>query len=208
MRRRPYSQFIPGDLHVVAHIHRKGAVEQHRRDPGGYWRGRSQLQQLVPESGYLVSRRGKPARLRLDDDHRTLVPNRPDPHEGRATHVPVLVEDRLAGVGEQRAGCGLHPVALAPAVPDPALLVQVANIAHAVPPGVAVLDLGESAIPLAPKIFAGDDGAFDDQLADPAVWKDQPVVPGWERLVGDADDPQGDSRKQLADTGPFAGAGL
>src|SRR5439155_26451307 len=73
---------------------------------------------------------------------------------------------------------------------------------------VVVLDLGERAILLAPKILAGDDGAFDDQLADLAVWKDQPVVPGWDRLVGDADDPQGDSRKRPADTGPFAGAGL
>src|SRR5438270_13953764 len=137
--------------------------------------------------------------MRLDDARRALVPCKANPHEGRAKYVRVLVKDRLAGVGEERAGGGLHPVALAPAVPEPALLVQVANIAHAVPPGVAVLDFGERGIPLALKIFTGDDGAFDDQLADLAVWEDQPVVPGWDRLICDADDPQGDFRKQPAD---------
>src|SRR2546426_12375880 len=107
--------------------------------------------------------------MRLDDDHRALVPRRPDPHEGRAKHARVLVEDRLAGVREERAEGGLHAVRRAPAIPDPVLLAQVANIAHAVPPGVAVLDFGERGIPFAPKIFAGDDRAFDDQLADLVV---------------------------------------
>src|SRR5437879_12193318 len=91
--------------------------------------------------------------MRLDDDHRALVPRRPDPHEGRAKHARVLVEDRLAGVSEERAEGGLHAVRRAPAIPDPVLLVQVANIAHAVPPGAAVLDLGERGSPLAPKRF-------------------------------------------------------
>src|SRR5207245_5100254 len=77
----------------------------------------------------------------------------------------------------------------------------------AVPPVVAVLDFGERGIPFVPKICAGDDGAFDDQLADLAALEDQPVVPGWDRLVGDEDDPQGDTRKQPADTGALAGAG-
>src|SRR2546422_2997533 len=143
----------------------------------------------------------------LDDDHRALVPRRPDPHEGRAKHIRVLIEDRLAGVGEERAGFGLHPVGLAPAVPDTALLVEIADVPHAVPPGVAVLDLGECGIPFTPKIFAGDDGAFDDQLADLAAWEDQSVVPGWNHLVGDADDPQSDPRKRPADAGALAGAG-
>src|SRR5206468_11813565 len=110
------------------------------------------------------------------------------------------VENRLAGISEERAGGGLHAIRRAPAIPDPALLVQVANIAHAVPPGVAVLDLGVCGIPFAPKICAGNDRAFDDQLADLAAWEDQPVVPGWNHLVGDADDLQGDPRKRPADT--------
>src|SRR2546425_8397027 len=49
--------------------------------------------------------------------------------------------------------------------------------------------------------------SFDDQLADLAAWENQPVVPGWNRLVGDADDLQGDPRKWPADTGALAGAG-
>src|SRR5437660_10690126 len=103
----------------------------------------------MPESGDLLSRRGELARMRLDDDHRALVPCTANPHEGRAKYVRVLAKDRLAGVGEKRAGGGLHPVALAPAVPDTALPVQVANIAHAAPPGVAVLYSGDHGVPFA-----------------------------------------------------------
>src|SRR5439155_7367045 len=126
---------------------------------------------------------------------------------GRATEVRVLVEDCLAGVGEQCPGGGLHAVRLAPAVPGPALLVEIADVAHAVPPGAAVLDLRERRLPFAPEIFAGDDRAFDDQLANPAAWEDQPFVPGRNHLVGDPDDPKRDARKRSAHASPLAGAG-
>src|SRR5207249_8880109 len=103
-----------------------------------------------PESGGLVSRRVEFARMGLDDDHRALVPRRPDPHEGGAKHARVLVENRLAGISEERAGGGLHAIRRAPAIPDPALLAQVANIAHGVPPGVAVPECGARGMPYSP----------------------------------------------------------
>src|SRR3954447_25844714 len=92
----------------------------------------------------------------FDDDDRSLLTRRACTNERRAIDPRVLIEDGLAGNGIERAAWGDHAVRFAAAEPEPRgadilvcriqrqeclpHLFEIADVAHAVPEGLAVAD--------------------------------------------------------------------
>src|SRR5262245_30874521 len=79
--------------------------------------------------------------LQLDAQHRFGGIAAGHAHEGGARHARAGVEDALAGNGEARPLVREDAVRLAAAEPEPTLRVEVAEVAHAMPEALAVLDL-------------------------------------------------------------------
>src|SRR4029077_5101046 len=98
-----------------------------------------------------------------------------DPDERGADDAGVLVHDRLAGLGEERAGRGDDAVALPTVEPEAALLVEAAEVAHPVPDGGAKGDLGERGLVGTGEVRARDDRTPHADLAHLARRKDERV---------------------------------
>src|SRR5206468_1135994 len=91
--------------------------------------------------------------------------------------------------------------------PEASAFIQVAYVPHAMPERPAVLNLGERRrLPML-EILPCDDRALDHDLADLTGREDQPVVPGRNVNIRNADDPQGDAGKRRSDAGALACAG-
>ena len=89
-----------------------------------------------------------------------------DADQGRAEDLRMLVENRLAGNGVERLVFRDHAMRLAAAEPKSALLVEIADVTHAVPEAVAVRDFRQGRLFRAMKIGACDDRAADDDFTD------------------------------------------
>ena len=98
---------------------------------------------------------------------------RADAHDGRAQQVGVLVEDGLALVGEQDFLAGIDALGDTAAVPEPALAVQDADVAHAVPGATFVVgQLGHLGIRVAAPVCIGAGRTGHDDLARHAALHD------------------------------------
>ncbi len=115
-----------------------------------------------------------------------------------------LREDGLAGLGEVGLALRDDAVRLPAEEPEAALLVEAAEVAHAVPEAVLVLDLRERRL-LGPGVVAPrDDGAADGDLADLARGREEVLRPASDRIVRDLDDLDLDLARGSPDARPEA----
>ena len=124
-------------------------------------------------------------------------------------HLRMGVEHRFDLLGVERTFAGLHPVRLATAEPQPAVAVEVTEIAHAVDDmlraACATLDdLGQARLRVAIEIAVGRGRAGDGDLADLALRQTQAVRPFTDGAVVDADDAHAVRCHRPADAGAGA----
>src|SRR5690606_17474488 len=125
----------------------------------------------------------------------------------------VAVVDLLDADGVQGPGGGPHPLGLLAAEPEPALLVEVADVAGAMDGLASLADLGEAVSLLASPVGPRDHRPLDRDLADFAFRYDELVAPVLDGRVDETDDPHRRAldRKAHADAGtahrPLAGIG-
>src|SRR5690606_14778519 len=135
-----------------------------------------------------------------------------DADQGRAVHVRMHVEHRLDLFGVERAVGGFDAVRLATAEPQPPLVVEPAQVAHAVDDAVLpatrrLADLGQPRLRLAVEVGVGHARPGHGDLADFAIGHGQLVGPVVDRLVADADDAHPVRRHRPTDAGARAALG-
>src|SRR5690606_41003946 len=126
-----------------------------------------------------------------------------------AAHRRVRGEYRLDLLGVERAGGGLDPLALAAAEPQAPLLVEPAEVAHAVHDafaaiGKALADLGLCGLARAMEVAVGGGRPGDRDLADFAGRQLAHAAPLGDRPVVDGDDPHLVRRHRAPDAGTGA----
>ena len=148
----------------------------------------------------------------FEAQYRQLLAKLADADQRGAAHAGHGVEHRLGLFGVQRAGGGFHALGLAPAEPQPALLVEPADIAHAVHDALAAVvlhfaDLGRGRGLRAVVVAVGGGGAGHGDLADLARRQLAHAAPFRDRCVVDGDDAHHVRRHHAAHAGTGAGLG-
>ena len=180
------------DLGVVADVDGKFLAEVEKFDRGGRGVLERELAEFAGEGAAL----GGVLEFDFDDDGGALLAGVAEADEGAAGDAGVLAEDLFDGFGEERAGGGLDALDLAAAKPEAVVGVKVAAVAEAVEDACAAgvgLRVGEGDFRRGGRggvvvVFAGDDGAADDDFADFAAGEFAGVSDRGDGGVGDRDD--------------------
>ena len=126
----PESKFLPEDLGIVADIDWEGRVEEYLADSPCVWISIAQLKQFQPDP----IQTGLAALLfQFHAQYRLLTARRTQSDQRRSEYFGMGIEYTLHRDGVEGVLRRDDPMGFAAAEPDPAALVQIAHISHAVP---------------------------------------------------------------------------
>ncbi len=160
-------------------------MEQYVADRPGVLESGAEGQQLIPDSTLI---RPRDPLLELDAEDRLLFSRLANTDQGGSKNIRVRVEDRFAGDGKKRFVLRLNPLALAPAKPEPALMIEIAEVAHPVADNRTIFDLRELGVMGSVVVLEGYLRPLDDNLPHFTGGQFQVLVPNPDGIVVDTDD--------------------